>query len=87
MILIVIHGYRKDLSLQEAFEGADVFIGLSKGNVVTKEMVAKMAPRPIVFAMAYSLLGELSRPTATFVVNLQFELKTYNPKEISVNRG
>lgn len=43
---------RKDLSLQAAFEGADVFIGLSKGNVVTKEMVAKMAPRPIVFAMA-----------------------------------
>jgi malate dehydrogenase (oxaloacetate-decarboxylating)(NADP+) len=43
---------RKDLSLDEAFEGADVFIGLSKGNVVTKEMVAKMAPRPIVFAMA-----------------------------------
>jgi len=43
---------RKDLSLEAAFEGADVFIGLSKGNVVTKEMVAKMAPRPIVFAMA-----------------------------------
>ena len=43
---------RKDLSLQDAFDGADVFIGLSKGNVVTKEMVAKMAPRPIVFAMA-----------------------------------
>ena len=43
---------RKDLSLEDAFEGADVFIGLSKGNVVTKEMVAKMAPRPIVFAMA-----------------------------------
>ncbi|MCF8214040.1 MAG: NADP-dependent malic enzyme [Chitinophagaceae bacterium] len=43
---------RKDLSLDEAFEGADVFIGLSKGNVVTKEMVAKMATRPIVFAMA-----------------------------------
>ena len=43
---------RKDLSLETAFEGADVFIGLSKGNVVTKEMVAKMAPRPIVFAMA-----------------------------------
>jgi malate dehydrogenase (oxaloacetate-decarboxylating)(NADP+) len=43
---------RKDLALEDAFEGADVFIGLSKGNVVTKEMVAKMAPRPIVFAMA-----------------------------------
>ena len=43
---------RKALSLDEAFEGADVFIGLSKGNVVSKEMVAKMAPKPIVFAMA-----------------------------------
>ncbi|MFM7222660.1 MAG: NADP-dependent malic enzyme [Bacteroidota bacterium] len=40
------------LSLEEAFTNADVFIGLSKGNVVTKEMVKKMAPRPIVFAMA-----------------------------------
>jgi len=47
---------RKDLSLDEAFDGADVFIGLSKGNVVTKEMVAKMAPRPIVFAMANPIL-------------------------------
>ena len=40
------------LSLEEAFSGADVFIGLSKGNVVTPEMVKKMAPNPIVFAMA-----------------------------------
>jgi malate dehydrogenase (oxaloacetate-decarboxylating)(NADP+) len=43
---------RNEITLDEAFEGADVFIGLSKGNVVTKEMVKKMAPRPIVFAMA-----------------------------------
>ena len=43
---------RNEMTLDEAFEGADVFIGLSKGNVVTKEMVKKMAPRPIVFAMA-----------------------------------
>ncbi|MCU0380434.1 MAG: NADP-dependent malic enzyme [Chitinophagaceae bacterium] len=40
------------LTLEEAFEGADVFIGLSKGNVVSQAMVKKMAPRPIVFAMA-----------------------------------
>jgi malate dehydrogenase (oxaloacetate-decarboxylating)(NADP+) len=40
------------LTLEEAFEGADVFIGLSKGNVVNQAMVKKMAPRPIVFAMA-----------------------------------
>src|SRR5262249_7963478 len=32
--------------------GADVLIGLSAGGVVSKEMVAAMAPRPIVFAMA-----------------------------------
>ena len=43
---------RKDISLEDAFKGADVFIGLSKGNVVTKEMIKKMASRPIVFAMA-----------------------------------
>ena len=43
---------KNEISLSEAFENADVFIGLSKGNVVTREMVAKMAPRPIVFAMA-----------------------------------
>lgn len=42
----------QEVVLEEAFEGADVFIGLSKGNVVTKEMIKKMAPRPIVFAMA-----------------------------------
>ena len=42
----------KDISLEDAFENADVFIGLSKGNVVSKEMVKKMAPKPIVFAMA-----------------------------------
>ncbi|MEY2836553.1 MAG: hypothetical protein RLZZ557_2215 [Bacteroidota bacterium] len=43
---------REEISLHEAFSKADVFIGLSKGNVVTKEMVASMAARPIVFAMA-----------------------------------
>ncbi|PHX74492.1 MAG: NADP-dependent malic enzyme [Chitinophagaceae bacterium] len=43
---------RPNMSLDEAFKDADVFIGLSKGNVVSKEMVKKMAPRAIVFAMA-----------------------------------
>ncbi|MEY3060297.1 MAG: hypothetical protein RL000_1649 [Bacteroidota bacterium] len=42
----------KEISLEDAFKNADVFIGLSKGNVVSKEMVMKMAPKPIVFAMA-----------------------------------
>lgn len=39
-------------SLEEAFVGADVFIGLSKGNVVSQAMVQSMAQDPIVFAMA-----------------------------------
>jgi malate dehydrogenase (oxaloacetate-decarboxylating)(NADP+) len=43
---------RPNMSLEEAFKDVDVFIGLSKGNVVSKEMVKKMAPRAIVFAMA-----------------------------------
>jgi malate dehydrogenase (oxaloacetate-decarboxylating)(NADP+) len=39
-------------TLAEALEGADVFFGLSAAGAVTKEMVAKMAPKPIIFAMA-----------------------------------
>jgi malate dehydrogenase (oxaloacetate-decarboxylating)(NADP+) len=41
-----------ELSFEDAFVGTDVFIGLSKGNVVSEEMVKSMAKRPIVFAMA-----------------------------------
>jgi len=39
-------------TLEEAMKGADVFIGLSKGNVVSPEMVKSMNANPIVFAMA-----------------------------------
>src|SRR6516225_9623537 len=39
-------------NLDKAMKDADVFVGLSVGNVVTKEMVKSMARRPIVFAMA-----------------------------------
>ncbi len=39
-------------TLEEAMHGADVFIGLSKGNVVSKDMVKVMAEKPIVFALA-----------------------------------
>ena len=41
-----------DKSLQELFVNADVFLGLSKGNLVSKEMIASMANDPIVFALA-----------------------------------
>jgi malate dehydrogenase (oxaloacetate-decarboxylating)(NADP+) len=39
-------------SIAEALDGADVFIGLSAAGLVTGEMLARMAPDPIVFAMA-----------------------------------
>ena len=41
-----------DTTLDKAFKGADVFVGLSVGNVVTADMVKSMAKHPIVFAMA-----------------------------------
>ena len=41
-----------NLTLAEAMKNADVFLGLSIGNVITPSMVASMAKRPIVFAMA-----------------------------------
>ncbi|MFQ5354997.1 MAG: NADP-dependent malic enzyme [Mariprofundaceae bacterium] len=62
----VIHAGRKDLpehkqyfaterperTLEEAMQGADVFVGLSEGNIVSPEMLKSMGKRPIVFAMA-----------------------------------
>jgi malate dehydrogenase (oxaloacetate-decarboxylating)(NADP+) len=42
----------KARTLAEALEGADVFYGLSAAGAVTKEMVATMADKPIIFAMA-----------------------------------
>ena len=44
---------RRDLhTLAEAIQGADVFLGLSKGNVLTQDMIRSMAHHPIVFALA-----------------------------------
>ena len=44
---------RTDLhTLADAVKDADVFVGLSKGNVLTQEMVRSMASNPIIFALA-----------------------------------
>ena len=44
---------RRDIhTLEEAIKGADVFLGLSKGNVLTQDMIRSMANYPIVFALA-----------------------------------
>ena len=39
-------------TLAEAVNGADVFVGLSKGNVLSKDMVKTMAKDPVIFALA-----------------------------------
>ena len=39
-------------SLSDVIEGADLFLGLSGPGVLTREMVARMADRPVVFALA-----------------------------------
>lgn len=47
--------YAKDstqISLSDALEGADIFLGLSSGDIMTPEMLLRMAKNPIVFAMA-----------------------------------
>lgn len=46
------HVKHPDMTLADAIKNADVFIGLSVGNVITGEMVKSMAKKPIVFAMA-----------------------------------
>ena len=43
---------KKDWNLEKAMKDADVFLGLSVGNVVTTDMIKSMAKNPIVFAMA-----------------------------------
>lgn len=43
---------KSDWDLSKAMKDADVFVGLSVGNVVTQDMIKSMAKRPIVFALA-----------------------------------
>ena len=43
---------KKPMSLEEALVGADIFLGLSSGNIMTPQMLLGMAENPIVFAMA-----------------------------------
>ena len=45
-------GDTKARSLAEALQGADVFVGLSVGGIVTGEMLQGMAKRPVIFALA-----------------------------------
>jgi len=54
-------------TLDEVIDGADLFLGLSGPRVLTPEMVAKMAARPIIFALANptpEILPDLARAAA-----------------------
>ena len=44
--------HEKEISFEDAFKKADVFLGLSRAGLVSKEMIASMAKDPIVFALA-----------------------------------
>lgn len=44
--------HKKTIDFQSAFKKADVFLGLSRGGIVSKEMIQLMAKDPIVFALA-----------------------------------
>ncbi len=62
----IIHTQRKDLNpfkwavaadtdkrtLADAMQGCDIFVGVSGANLVSREMIASMAPKPIVFALS-----------------------------------
>lgn len=62
-------------TLEEAMKGADVFVGLSKGNIVSPEMLLTMAKDPIVFAMA--------NPTA----EIDYDLAVKTRKDIIMATG
>lgn len=58
-------------NLSEAIKGADVFIGLSKAGVLTKEMVRTMAGKSIIFAMANpdpEILPDVAKEAGAFIV-------------------
>lgn len=65
----------KDYDLAKALKDADVFIGLSVGDVVTADMVKNMAKNPIVFAMA--------NPTP----EINYELAVASRKDIIMATG
>lgn len=51
-ILNLTNVHHRQGSLKDAMVGADIFIGVSVGNVVTKKMITSMNPDPIILAMA-----------------------------------
>ncbi len=64
---------RKDLkgTLEDALKDADVFIGVSRGNVLKPEWISKMAQKPIIFAMANpdpEIMPDIAKKAGAFIV-------------------
>ena len=62
---------QKSGDLGNALVDADVFVGVSIGNVVTADMVAEMTDRPIIFAMSNptpEIMPELAKQAGAFIV-------------------
>ena len=58
-------------SLKEALKDADVFIGVSKGNVLKPQWITLMNKKPIVFAMANpdpEILPDIAKSAGAFIV-------------------
>ena len=64
---LLVFSNKKNISggLKEALSGADIFIGVSKGNLLTKEHIKLMNKNPIIFALA--------NPTPEIMPNLAIE--------------
>lgn len=57
--------------LAEMLHGADIFIGVSRGGVLTKEMVQAMANRPVIFALANptpEIMPDIAKDAGAFIV-------------------
>lgn len=57
--------------LSDAMAGADAFVGVSKPNLVTEEMIKSMADKPIVFAMANptpEIMPDIAKKAGAYVV-------------------
>jgi malate dehydrogenase (oxaloacetate-decarboxylating) len=65
------HNKPLDGQLEDALKDADVFIGLSKGNTVTQDMVRSMTKRPILFTLSNptpEIMPELAQEAGAYIV-------------------
>jgi malate dehydrogenase (oxaloacetate-decarboxylating) len=58
-------------TLADALSGADIFIGVSKGDILTQEMVKSMNEKPIIFALANpvpEIMPDIAKDSGAFII-------------------